>query len=115
MPRILVDDSIDTARSMARLLSLLGHDVRAVHDGRAAIEAARTHRPDVILLDIGLPGMDGYEVARALRGKGFDETIIIAVSGYGDGAARARSRESGFDHHLIKPVDLDSLAGLIGS
>jgi CheY-like chemotaxis protein len=111
---IVVDDNADSARGMARFLKLLGHDVRVAHDGPSALGAARAERPEVILLDIGLPGMDGYQVARALRDEGFAETIIIAVSGYGEEAAQARSRVSGFDHHLVKPVDFDSLVALIG-
>jgi CheY-like chemotaxis protein/two-component sensor histidine kinase len=110
---LVVDDSVDMARSMARLLKLLGHDVGVAHDGPSAIEEAKAHRPDIILLDIGLPGMDGYQVARRLRDEGFDRTLIIAVSGYGEGTARTRSLESGFDHHLVKPVDLHSLLALI--
>jgi CheY-like chemotaxis protein len=109
---IVVDDNVDTARGMARLLGLLGHDVRVAHDGPSALEAARAERPDVVLLDIGLPGMDGHQVALTLRGEGFVETVLIAVSGYGEQAARARSREAGFDHYLVKPVDFDALITL---
>lgn len=110
---LIVDDNVDTARGMNRLLKLLGNDVRVAHDGPSAIEEARNHKPDIILLDIGLPGMDGYQVAQKLREEGFDQTVIIAVSGYGEETAQARSRESGFDHHLIKPVDFESLFALI--
>jgi PAS domain S-box-containing protein len=111
---LVVDDSLDTAHGLTRLLKLLGHDALMAHDGPSAIEEARSYRPDIILLDIGLPGMDGYQVARTLRDEGFDQTVIIAVSGYGEGTAQARSRASGFNHHLVKPVDLDSLVALIG-
>jgi PAS domain S-box-containing protein len=111
---LVVDDNIDTARGMAQLLKLLGNDVRIAHDGPSAIAEARNHRPAFILLDIGLPGMDGYRVARTLRDEGFDETIFIAVSGYGEDTAQARSRESGFNHHLVKPVDFDTLVAIIG-
>ena len=110
---LVVDDNMDTARGMARLLKLLGHEVRVAHDGPSALEEARSHRPDIVLLDIGLPGMDGYQVARSLRDEGFDQTIIIAISGYGEEQARLRSREAGFDSHLVKPVDFDSLVALI--
>jgi CheY-like chemotaxis protein len=83
------------------------------HSGPSALEEARGHRPDVVILDIGLPGMDGYQVARALRDDGFDRTVIVAVSGYGEESAQLRSRDAGFNHHLVKPVDLDALVALI--
>ena len=99
---------------MARLLKLLGHDVRVAHDGPEALEAAREHRPEVVLLDIGLPGMDGYEVAARLRQEECcQDAVIIAVSGYGQEEDRRRSREAGFDHHLVKPVDFDALIVLL--
>ena len=110
---LIVDDNLDTAAGMARLLKLLGNDVRMAHDGHSAIEEAKNHRPDIILLDIGLPGLDGYQVARTLRMEGFERTVIIAVSGYGETGARNDSAQSGFDHHLVKPVDFDSLIALI--
>ena len=112
---LVVDDNLDTARSLAKLLKLLNNDVRTAHDGFSAIEEARADRPDVILLDIGLPGLDGYQVARRLRDEGFGETVVIAVSGYGEEQAKVRSRESGFDHHLVKPVDLNLLVAIIGA
>ena len=111
---LVVDDNVDTARGLARLLKLLGHDVRTAHDGPTAIEAARDHQPDFVLLDIGLPGMDGYEVARNLRrDDGIKEATIIAISGYGQDSDRRRSREAGFDHHLVKPIDHDALLTLL--
>ena len=112
---LVVDDNADTALGLARLLKMLGHDVRTAHDGLAALAEARDHRSDFILLDLGLPGMDGYQVARTLRDEGFDQAVIIAISGYGEEQAQIRSRASGFDHHLVKPVDFDSLISLIGS
>jgi CheY-like chemotaxis protein len=100
---------------MVRLLKMLGNEVIAVHNGLAAIESARTFRPDFVLLDIGLPGMDGYQVASALReDEAQKDTVIIAVSGYGQDEDRRRSQAAGFDHHLVKPVDFDSLISLIG-
>ncbi|HWE37330.1 MAG TPA: ATP-binding protein [Isosphaeraceae bacterium] len=112
---LVVDDNVDTARGMVRLLKLLGNDATAVHDGRAALEAARTFRPEFVLLDIGLPILDGYEVAAALREDELHrDTVIIAVSGYGQDEDRRRSLAAGFDHHLVKPVDFDSLALLLG-
>jgi len=112
---LVVEDNEDTARGMVRLLKLLGNDATAVYDGRAAIDVARTFRPDFILLDIGLPGMNGYDVAASLRADGtLADAVIVAVSGYGQEEDRRRSFAAGFDHHLVKPVDLDSLADLIG-
>jgi CheY-like chemotaxis protein len=110
---LVVDDNTDTARGVSKLLKLLGHDVRVAHDGPAAIEAARAHCPDVVLLDIGLPAMDGYEVVRRLRTEECcKHALIVAVSGYGQDEARSRSRAAGFDHHLVKPVDYDALMAL---
>ena len=111
---LVVDDNVDTARGLAKLLGLIGHDVRVAHTGPDGVQAAREHRPEVVLLDIGLPGMDGYEVAAALRrDESTREALIIAVSGYGQDQDRARSKEAGFDHHLIKPVDYDLLLALL--
>ena len=111
---LVVDDNIDTATALARLLRLLGHDVLSAHDGPTALEAARTHRPEIVLLDIGLPGMDGYEVVRRLRTEECcQHSLIIAASGYGQDEDRRRSREAGFDHHLVKPVDFDDLINLL--
>ncbi len=100
---------------MARLLKLIGHSISTAHSGPEAIEAARAHRPEVVLLDIGLPGMSGYEVAARLRlEEACRGALIIAVSGYGQDEDRRRSREAGFDHHLIKPLDHDALLALLG-
>jgi signal transduction histidine kinase len=112
---LVVDDNVDTARGMMRLLKLLGNDAIAVHDGRAALEAARTFRPDFVLLDIGLPDMDGYQVAATLREDDiFKDSVIIAISGYGQDEDRRRSLAGGFNHHLVKPVDFDALISLLG-
>jgi two-component system, chemotaxis family, CheB/CheR fusion protein len=111
---LVVDDNADSARGLSRLLKLLGHDVRTAHDGTEAIAAVRSHRPDVVLLDIGLPGMDGYEVARRLRDDaGCRDATIIGISGYGQEEDRRRGRDAGFDHHLVKPVDYDALLSLL--
>jgi signal transduction histidine kinase len=112
---LIVDDNVDTAHGLARLLRLLGHETRTVHDGPAAITEAIAFRPEFILLDIGLPGMDGYEVARRLRDdEEFRHAVIIAISGYAQEEDRLRSHEAGFNHHLAKPVDYDALIALIG-
>ena len=110
---LVVDDNIDSATGLSRLLRLLGHDVRVSHDGHHALDAARAYSPEIVLLDIGLPGMDGYEVVRRLRSDDCcKDALIIAVSGYGQPEDIRRSREAGFDHHLIKPVDYDTLMTL---
>ena len=111
---LVVDDNLDTARGMARLLNLLGHDVKAAHDGSEAIDVARAHGPEFVLLDIGLPGMDGYEVAAQLRQDGCCRgAVFIAISGYGQDEDRRRSKEAGFDYHLVKPIDHDALLTLL--
>jgi CheY-like chemotaxis protein len=110
---LIVDDNKDLAGSLARLLRILGHDVEVVFDGRKGIETARSYRPRVVILDIGLPNLDGYQVARTLRQEGFNDTMIIALSGYVHEEDRERSREAGMDHHLTKPVDLKTIARLI--
>jgi two-component system CheB/CheR fusion protein len=103
---LVVEDNLDAAESTVLLLRGYGHDVAVVNDGREAVLAALAFRPDVILLDIGLPGLDGFSVARLLRAR--PETSgarLIAVSGYGQEKDRARTAEAGFDLHLVKPVD----------
>ena len=107
---LVVDDNLDTAESSSLLLEIEGHDVRVAHTGPEAIEIARSFAPDVILLDIALPGMDGYAVARVLRAApDLAHCRIIAVSGYGQAEDRHRSHEAGFDRHLVKPVEADVL------
>ncbi|MBA3272499.1 MAG: PAS domain-containing protein [Chthoniobacterales bacterium] len=111
---LVVDDHVDTAQSLARLLRLRGNEVEIVHDGDAAITAAKAFQPEVILLDLGLPGMDGYEVAEQLRRDSeFSRPMIIAISGYGQEEDRRRSREAGIDHHLVKPVSFAQLDGML--
>ncbi len=107
---LLVEDDPDSAWGLSRLLQLNGYEVEIAADGHAAVAAARKTRPDVVLLDIGLPGMSGFEVARALReGRPRRDLRLIAVTGYGLEKDRARAREAGFDDHMTKPVDLDQL------
>ncbi len=106
---LVVDDNQDTAMSCARLLKGMGHEVRTAFDGLAALEAARSFKPQAILLDIGLPGMNGYEVAKTLREEGFANELIVAISGYGQPEDRERSRQAGFDDLLVKPVPRDAL------
>jgi two-component system CheB/CheR fusion protein len=111
---LVVDDNVDLARGLARLLKLLGHEVQMVHDGPSALEAARAFRPVVVLLDIGLPGLDGYEVARRLRREDWGrDAQIIAITGYGQEDDRRRSTEAGCDHHLVKPIDFKALVSVL--
>jgi PAS domain S-box-containing protein len=113
---LLVEDNADSAESMALLLRLDGHEVRTARDGAEAVEVARSICPQVALLDIGLPEMDGYEVARRLRVMPeAQRAVMIALTGYGQPEDRRRSHEAGFDHHLTKPIDYDVLASLIRS
>lgn len=113
--RILaVDDNVDAAATLALWLRTQGHEVRIAHDGLAALHEAEAFRPEVILLDIGLPQMDGYEVARRLREQlGMKSTLLIALTGYGKEEDRRRSRAAGFDVHLVKPADLAQLRSLL--
>ncbi|MEP6802029.1 MAG: PAS domain S-box protein [Acidobacteriota bacterium] len=111
---LVVDDSVDSAEGLARLLEMTGHAVRTAYDGPAALEAALTFRPAVVVLDIGLPGMDGYEVARRLREQPeFKETLLVALTGYGHEEDRRRTAEAGFRHHLVKPVRAEALLALL--
>jgi two-component system CheB/CheR fusion protein len=105
---LVVDDYVDTTRALERLLRIMGHTVSVAHDGRTGIELAQRLRPDVILLDIGLPRMNGYSVAKHLRSLGVS-TRIIALTGYSAEPDRERVREAGIDGHLVKPVDADDL------
>ena len=114
---LVVDDNVDSANSMAMLLRMGGHEVEVAHDGPSALDRVSAHAPDIVLLDIGLPGMSGYQVAEAMREKlGRDHVPrIYAMTGYGQEHDRDRSRESGFDGHLVKPVLPDELFRLIES
>jgi two-component system CheB/CheR fusion protein len=103
---LVVEDNVDAAESLATLLRMWGHDVHMVHDGRDAIDAARIYEPEVVLLDIGLPGLDGYQVAdRLRRDVGLDRALLVAMTGYGQPEDRRRSREAGIQHHFVKPVE----------
>jgi CheY-like chemotaxis protein len=111
---LVVDDRVDSAKSLAMLLSLAGHDTEVRHDGRSALEAVRSSAPDVVLLDIGLPDMDGYEVCRAIRkAENRRPLLLVAVSGRGDDESRTESLEAGFDAHLVKPIDGEELRSLL--
>ena len=112
---LVVDDNVDAAETLADLLDLWGHPVRTVRDGAAALEQAGSFLPAVVLLDIGLPGIDGYEVAQRLRRDQGYCGLLIALTGYGQDEDRRRSEEAGFDHHLTKPVDPEVLRALLTS
>jgi CheY-like chemotaxis protein len=111
---LVVEDNVDLARGLARLIYNMGHVVKATHDGPAAIESARSFHPEAVLLDIGLPGMDGYEVASRLRSdEGERSLVLVAISGYGQDEDLRRSHDAGFDFHLVKPIDMDALRQII--
>jgi len=113
---LVVDDNVDSVESLALLLTLAGNETQAAYDGHEAIAAAETFRPDVILLDIGLPELSGYDVARRIREQPWGQSIVlVALTGWGQEEDRRRSREAGFNHHLTKPVDPVALKKLLGS
>jgi PAS domain S-box-containing protein len=118
LPRrvLVVDDNRDAADSLGILLRFYGADVQVVHDGRAALEAFASFQPGIVLLDLGMPGMDGYEVGRWIREQpGADAVRLIALTGWGQPEDRRRSRAAGFDHHLVKPVRPEALKALLAS
>nr|WP_303652856.1 PAS domain-containing protein [Paludisphaera mucosa] len=113
---LVVDDNRDSANSLSRLLSLDRHDVHTAYDGAQALAEASAFPPDLILLDLGLPDRNGYEVAAELRANpDFRETMIIALTGWGQPEDRRRTREAGFDHHLVKPVDVEILRSILAN
>lgn len=112
---LVVEDQVEVAASFSMLLEAMGHTVRTVHDGAAAIAVARRFRPDVAFVDIRMPGMDGYEVARRLRKEFGKRLALVAVTGFGQERDRQRAFEAGFDQHLLKPVRVESLEDLLHS
>ena len=113
---LVVDDNRDAATTLAMLLQIFGHDVSVAHDGEAAIEAAARMRPDVALLDIGLPKVSGYEAARRIRAEPWgQDMLLIASTGWGQDDDRRKSKDAGFDHHMVKPVDFNALKALLAS
>ena len=113
---LIVDDNRDATDSMAMLLAMEGYDVRVAYDGPQALDSVRTARPDVILLDIGLPGMDGFQVAERVRADPENSSIVmVAVSGYGQEEHRSRSTQAGCDHHLVKPIEPAVVSELLAS
>jgi CheY-like chemotaxis protein len=111
---LVVDDNVDAAQSLGLLLRQMGHDVQVAHDGHAALEAARMNRPQVILLDLGMPGVDGYRVVERLRADpSFARVPFVAVTGHDGDGARRRSQEAGFAEHLVKPVTAETLRDVL--
>jgi CheY-like chemotaxis protein len=111
---LVVDDKPDCRTSLAMLVRAFGHDVEMARDGEDAIHVTEQFHPDTILLDIGLPKMNGWEVARVLRAKyGRDRLVLVAVTGYGSEGDRRRSRDAGFDRHFVKPIDVNELKSVL--
>ena len=111
---LVVDDSRDSAISLAKLLELLGNEVHTAHDGVAAVEAANEFRPEIILMDVGMPRLNGYEATRCIREQPWGQSIVIvALTGWGQDADRKMSREAGCNGHLVKPVSLPDLQNLL--
>ncbi len=113
---LVVDDNRDAAASLAMMLSLVGHDTRTAHDGLEALELAEAFRPDVILMDIGMPRLNGYDACRRIRQQPWGQRILlVAVTGWGQENDRSRSQEAGFDHHLVKPINFAHLEQLMAA
>ena len=111
---LVVDDNHDSALSLAMMLSIMGHETRTAHDGESAVSAAETFLPEVVLLDIGLPKLNGYEVAQRLREQPWGRAMfLIAVTGWGQEEDRQRSSEVGLDVHMVKPVEPAALEKLL--
>ena len=111
---LVVDDNVDAAESLAALLQIEGHEARIAHEGDSALRLAPEFRPHVVFLDIGMPGKDGYQVAREMRGlPGMHDAVLVALTGWGALEDRVRSRSAGFDHHLTKPASLASVEALL--
>ena len=110
---LVVDDNTDAADSLATLLGVMGYEVRIAYDGPEAIEAADEFQPAVALLDIGLPKLSGYDIARHVRQKHGADVLLVAITGWGQEEDRRKAREAGFDHHFTKPADFEVLLKLI--
>jgi CheY-like chemotaxis protein len=112
----VVDDNVDGAKGMAMLLRAFGHDARLAHDGASAMQVALESVPEVMLLDIGLPGANGLQVAQWIRQEPtLKNVVLVALTGYGQESDRQRSREAGFDHHLVKPVDFANVQSILSA
>jgi signal transduction histidine kinase/ActR/RegA family two-component response regulator len=112
---LVVDDNVDSATSLGLMLRLMGHDSRTAHDGLQAVDVAGSYRPDVVLLDIGLPKLNGYDVARRIREQPWGKEMkLVALTGWGQDEDKRQAKEAGFDHHMVKPVDPAALEKLLG-
>jgi signal transduction histidine kinase/ActR/RegA family two-component response regulator len=113
---LVVDDNVDTVTTLAMLVQESGHEVRTAYDGMSVLEAALDYRPNLVLLDIGLPGLNGFEVAKRLRQQPtLKDVVLVAMTGYGQESDRKRSREAGFDHHLVKPGDFGKILQILAT
>jgi DNA-binding response OmpR family regulator len=113
---LVVDDNVDAAQTLAELLDTMGYEVRQAGDGEIALATCQSFNPDVVLLDIGLPGMNGYDVCRQMRlQRGGKSRTLVAVTGWGQPEDLQRSKEAGFDRHLVKPMDFDALVEILAS
>ncbi len=113
---LVVDDNIDSAQSLGMLLEATGHDVRLAYDGPTALQATLDYRPHVVLLDIGLPDLDGYEVAKRIReATTLQNIVLVAMTGYGNVSDLRRSKEAGFNHHLVKPADFGKVQEILAN
>jgi CheY-like chemotaxis protein len=113
---LVVDDNVDTVTTLALLVTESGHDVRMAYDGTSVLETALDYRPSVVLLDIGLPGLNGYEVAKQLRHQpALSNVVLVAMTGYGGTSDRQRSQDAGFNYHLVKPGDFGKLLQILAS
>jgi CheY-like chemotaxis protein len=111
---LVVDDNVDSASSLAALLSMTGNQTRMAHDGVEAVQAAEQFRPDLVLLDLGLPGLNGFEACRRIREQPWSRnTVMVALTGWGHEDYRRKSQAAGFDHHMVKPVDPAALMELL--
>jgi CheY-like chemotaxis protein len=111
---LVVDDNRDAADSLAMMLKMLGHEVVVVYDAWSALEQLSRYQPEFMFLDLGMPGMDGYELARRIRQMNAHEGVVItALTGWGQQDAREKSRAAGFDHHLVKPVDIADIESIM--
>src|SRR5262249_7889300 len=113
---LVVEDNRDAANALAMLLQLMGHEVQVAHDGPTALDLARANSPEVVLLDIGMPKMNGLEVGRRMRQElGLTHALLVAITGYGQDKDRKRSQDAGFDIHLVKPIELSQLQAVLQS
>ena len=113
---LVVDDNVDTVTTLAMLVKESGYDVRTAYDGSTVLEAALDYRPNVVLLDIGLPGLNGFEVAKQLRQQpALQNAVLVAMTGYGGESDLQRSFAAGFDHHLVKPGDFGKVLQILAT